>query len=88
MILSDWFVNVKDPDEKRQIIEILQNEFLRTNFLAIIDRLEASLDRQELGITAYDSPSWSHRQAHINGNREAYARIRALFTLKDSKTNG
>ena len=29
----------------------------------------------------YDSPSWSHKQAHYNGMREAYSKILELTNL-------
>lgn len=83
---AKWFEGVKDPREREEILETLNNVFLRENFLNILTRMEAELDRMETSITAYDSPSWSHRQAHINGTRETFAKIRALF--KESRTNG
>lgn len=31
----------------------------------------------------YDSASWSHKQAHLNGKAEAYREILELITIKD-----
>lgn len=83
---AKWFEGVKDPREREEILETLNNAFLRENFLNILTRMEAELDRLETTLTAYDSPSWAYRQAHINGSREVYSKIRQLF--KESKTNG
>jgi hypothetical protein len=34
-------------------------------------------------LTDYDSPSWSHKQAHMNGRLEALQEIIQLITLPD-----
>lgn len=55
------------------------------NFL--LDRLrkvcyDTSLRIEQVGVVDYDSPSWSHKQAHLNGKLEAYREIISLLEPK------
>lgn len=88
MISAKWLENVRDPAERDRIIEVLQNPFLRDNFLAILDRIEAEEERLELDLDGYADAAWAYRQADLNGAKRAYRKIRTLFKLKESKTNG
>lgn len=54
---------------------------------AILKHLEDQLDRLELSLVQYENPSWSHKQAHLNGQRATYALLRK-YLVKESKTNG
>jgi hypothetical protein len=78
----NWVKNLSDPK--------LQEDFKRTVLSArpVLDRLkelieekEATLDRAELSVTAYDVPNWDAKQAHMNGIRAAYKGIYTLITL-------
>lgn len=78
----NWTKNLSDPK--------LQEDFRRTVLSArpVLDRLrelceekEASLDRAELSVNAYDVPNWAAKQAHMNGIRSAYKGIYTLINL-------
>lgn len=70
-----WLSTIKDKEEKDRFKQrILANQDLWDRLKQIIeDRLEG----KEMTYDDYDSPSWSHKQAHANGYREA------LFELYD-----
>lgn len=48
---------------------------------AILDEMEADIDRHELNPTVYDKPNWHYRQADNNGYRRCLKQIRMLITL-------
>jgi hypothetical protein len=72
-----WFRGLSEEDKKS-----LQNG-LRSSVMA--DRLRAIVSEweREVSVTKsdYDSPSWSHKQAHLNGMAEVIARLQSLLTI-------
>lgn len=70
-----WLSHIKDKDEKAGFKQrILANQELWDRLKQI---MEDKLEGKEMTYDDYDSPSWSHKQAHANGYREA------LFELYD-----
>lgn len=67
-------------EEKKALLGQVKSSILRDQILKFID--------QELSVAIakadYDNPSWSHKQAHINGQREAYNKIKKLFDHKET----
>lgn len=39
------------------------------------------ISQETISETDYDSPSWSHKQAHLNGESSAFRRIERLLTF-------
>ncbi len=65
----DWFIGV---DDRQRLVKGLQdsaNSLVLRILREILDRKVQTLTNEELK-TDYDNASWSHRQAHINGNKE------------------
>lgn len=77
-IPSEWFVECKSEEEKEELRQYLHNS------KRLVDALKSMIQRrydQEWGskIIDYDSPSWSHKQAHKNGRINALEDIYKLL---------
>lgn len=72
---SLWFKGLPKED-KEVLINQLKHSILKNQLLEIIEGFE-----REIVVTKkdYDSPSWSHKQAHQNGLQEALSKIKKLF---------
>lgn len=75
----EWTKHLKDPDRKAGFEKTLRNNTL------IMDRLYDILTEWERLVLAsetnpadYDAASWSHKQAHRNGNREIIKKLKDL----------
>lgn len=83
---SDWARVLSETDQE-SVRELLKNKHLIDAFLRVLDRIEAEEERRDISLAAYENPAWAYMQAHTNGTKRAYNRIRSLFK-QDSKTNG
>lgn len=77
-----WFRGLS-PDDKKS----LENG-LRTSLLAERLRTIIQVWENELPVLSadYDSPSWSHKQAHRNGQAEILRRLRSILIEDERKT--
>jgi hypothetical protein len=63
-----WTKNCKTEEEKEKLETLLRNNSTLINRLQeIIEEKVLEIRDKEVNENAYDSPSWSHKQAHING---------------------
>lgn len=65
---------------KTAVINSITSDRTLQRLMTILDDEIISLERIGLDLDAYDSPSWSHKQAHINGQMQALYSIRKLLT--------
>lgn len=77
-----WFQDLKTSKEKEDFVNTLLNS------QKVLDKLREivynmSIDREKVKSTDYDSPSWSHKQAHFNGEQAAYQKILDLLEFKE-----
>lgn len=78
-----WVSDIKDPKKKKEFEDYLRNASLITDkLLKILDDQERSLESIENNIEQFDSPSWSSRQAWINGRKAQIRVIRSLFNYR------
>lgn len=63
------------PEEIKILEGQLKSSILRDVLMKFLDQ-ELS---KEVAKADYDNPSWSHKQAHMNGRREAFNNIKKLF---------
>ena len=80
-IKTEWLKGVNDPKEREKEKKIIEN----SNFL--LDKLkEICYNKlEELDHVTkidYDNPSWACKQAHINGEKQAYRSIIELCTIR------
>lgn len=84
----EWTKHLKDQEEKSRFNgRILGARDVLERLADLIEEKEKSLDRSELTIETYSLPNWEHRQAHKNGNREAFAWLKKLVDLDHQKGN-
>lgn len=81
-ISVQWFSNLPKSE---------QDEFKKSllGCKKTLDRLSEMCynsikDGESSKLTDYDSPSWSHKQAHLNGYVQAYKEFIQLISLPDN----
>jgi hypothetical protein len=81
-----WTADIKDADEKENFTADVQT-WIKTDvgqkFLSIMKRQLEQTIAGETKLENYDSPSWSSRQAHLNGYRQHVLQVMALFESED-----
>ena len=77
-IASEWLATCKTDEEREELKSYLLNS--RRLFDLLKNMIQRRYD-QESGskVIDYDSPSWSHKQAHKNGRADAYEEIYKLL---------
>lgn len=81
-MLTIWTKHIKDEAEKTRFQNsVLGSKLVLTYLSHLLDEMEDELDRSETDIKAYDSPSWSHRQADNNGFRRCLAKVKKIIDL-------
>ena len=74
-----WTSHIRDQDRKKTFANtILNSRVISDRVRVILDEELALLTKTE-GSDNYESPSWSHKQAHRNGHYRALALMRQLF---------
>jgi hypothetical protein len=80
-----WTKHLKDEKAKKEFEAYLRNSTqLVTVLLNILDDQERSLQSIENSITQFETPSWSERQAWINGRHAQIRAIKDLFNFIDT----
>jgi hypothetical protein len=69
--------------EKREEMKniVLQNTILLDKLREILYNMQEG--RSSSVVTDYDSPSWSHKQAHLNGEVAALKKVIELLTVTE-----
>jgi hypothetical protein len=77
-IPAEWLAGCKSDEEREELGQYLLNS--SRLFTLLKGMLQRRYD-QEGGakVIDYDSPSWSHKQAHKNGRANAYEEIYKLL---------
>lgn len=78
---TKWYTGCKTPEDKKKRQDNVQ---MSSEVLDILKKIcyNSILDDQSISKTDYDSPSWSHLQAHKNGRIEALNEIIKMCDLK------
>ncbi len=83
---TNWYQGLKADERDNFRQEVLRSKKVLDKLAEIVYNM--SKYRAEVSFDDYDSPSWSHKQAHTNGYNEAIRQVIELLTLKDAHTNG
>jgi len=81
----DWLKNLDTPEKKQSFalrIRSLQNDIVFMRLIEILKEKRASLLRGPSSLDEYDSPSWAHKQADINGQIRSINYVLELIDLK------
>lgn len=82
-INSAWIRDAKTEEERERIYK----EVINSNFL--LDKLRKicyniSIELEEVSSPDYDSASWSHKQAHRNGQLDILRKLNKILEVKAS----
>jgi hypothetical protein len=77
-----WLEGLRDQEREERKVLIKGSK----KTLDILSKICYNMYREaeESSLADYDSPSWAYRQAHINGLKEAYGKIKEIVTLSDN----
>jgi hypothetical protein len=85
-MLTRWTQHLKTEEEKTAFRKrIYSAKDVLDRLKAMIDADLDSLDKSEEDANSYSFPSWSHLQAHKNGNRQVYRTLKTLVDLDQQK---
>lgn len=85
-MLTKWTDHLSDPKEKEKFINKLRgNREILDRLLRIYQQDLAELNSYETTLKTYETPSWSAKQAHINGDRSRLMRHIKLVDLDQQK---
>lgn len=77
-----WVKHLKDPEEIERLNKaILGSTTMRNRLVDILKEKLQALDTQECSVSDYDNPSWSHKQAHRNGQKASLVEVLKLIDL-------
>lgn len=77
---SKWLGNLKGEERENFKLSVLRSKIVLDKLHEICYNMYR--DREKVEFFDYESPSWSHRQAHRNGYLEA---LRDVLNLTDIK---
>jgi len=77
-----WLRDAKTPQEREEIKNSLLSE------QKVLDKLREILYNMQVSKEAsvladYDTPSWSHKQAHLNGEAAMLRKIIDIVTIRE-----
>lgn len=76
---TQWFAGMKPAEAEVFKQNLIQSKKVLDKLSEIVYNMVK--DRREVSVKDYDSPSWSHRQAHTNGAEEMGRKIIDLLDL-------
>lgn len=77
-----WFKGAKTPGEREQIKKmVLADQNLLDKLREILYNMQEEKKGTVLG--DYDTPSWSHKQAHMNGEAAMLRKVIDLVTIRE-----
>lgn len=86
-MLTAWTKHITDEEEKEEFKRSIRSaKTVLDRLIRLLDQKEMELDRSETDIKTYSSPSWSHEQAHKNGERSSLHWTRRLIDLDQQET--
>lgn len=69
----------EDRDKMKELI--LSNTILLDKLTQIVYNMQEG--KRSTVLVDYDTPSWSHKQAHLNGEIAAFQKVIELLTVTD-----
>lgn len=81
-----WTRHLKTEEEKERFTkEVLSSKYILNHLSKLLDDVEFGLNRAEINPKVYDTPNWSHKQAHNNGFRHCLGVVKNLITVDQQK---
>lgn len=80
-IKAPWFQDLNSKEKEDFTNTLLSSEKVLDKLRKIVYNM--CINEEKVKTIDYDSPSWSHKQAHMNGKLEAYRTVLDLLTFKE-----
>ncbi len=81
-----WVVDLdtqEQIDEFKKRHETFMQSDIGQKLIGILNTELKAYETAEVKIETYDTPSWSHKQAHMNGGRQAIRKLLKLLGEND-----
>lgn len=76
---TEWLGSLRGEERENFKNSILSSKIVLDKLQEIVYNMYKK--DESINSTDYDSPSWSHKQAHTNGRRDALRQILDLVTI-------
>lgn len=82
-----WLRGLKPQEREEMKLLVLSSEKVLDKLRKILYNIEVKKD--EVKLEDYDNPSWSHKQAHLNGEKAMLRKVIELLTIseRDDQSN-
>lgn len=80
-IAEVWLHGLKGEDREKMKAFVLANTILLDKLAKILYNMQVRSESTVL--SDYDTPSWSHKQAHVNGFNDAIKKISEICTVRE-----
>lgn len=80
-VKTPWLQGLNSKEQEEFTNTLLSSEKVLDKLRKIVYNM--CINEEKVKTIDYDSPSWSHKQAHMNGKLEAYRTVLDLLTFKD-----
>ncbi len=76
-----WTQGLKGPEKADMEVIVKQNTILLDRLSQILYNMQ--VDKRTTVLGDYDSPSWSHKQAHLNGQLDMISKILDIIQVNE-----
>lgn len=80
-ISEAWLTGLKGEARDKMKENVLSNQILLDKLSEILYNMQVK--KESTVLTDYDTPSWSHKQAHLNGEASAIRKVIEIISIKD-----
>ena len=80
-----WLTGLNGTEKDKMRQEVLNSQNLLDKLVEILYNMQEKKMDTVLG--DYDTPSWSHKQAHINGQNAALRKVIEIITIRERDDN-
>lgn len=79
-IKTEWLKGLKPDEAEKQKKSIIASKLVLDKLIEICYNIKKDKDKS---VYNYDTPSWSYKQAHVNGYKQALDDIIQLITINE-----
>lgn len=76
-----WLRGLKGEDREKMKKVVLDGTILLDKLKEILYNMQEG--KRDVVVGDYDNPSWSHKQAHLNGETAALHKVISLLTITE-----
>lgn len=76
-----WLQGLTGPERDKMKEEVLSSTNLLDKLTKILYNMQEK--GQSTVLSDYDTPSWSHKQAHLNGENAAIRKVLEIVTIRE-----